>query len=254
MFDLDTGFNEIAAAFDRDPRSVLNRVPGVFVLDKPRGLTSAGLLERIKRLAGRRAVRRLKRLGHAGTLDPLATGVLLVTAGRATRLFDRLAALEKEYRAVVELGVETDSYDADGRITARHEGPLPSPEEVEAALARFTGRIMQVPPPFSAVKKSGRAAYELARKGEEVRLEPRPVEVRAIRDVRVEGGRVRFTVVCSRGFYVRSLAHDLGKVLGCGGMLAELERSRVGPFSIEDAVEPRVVAEAIREAAGEEEG
>ncbi len=125
---------------------------------------------------------------------------------------------------------------------------------MEAALARFTGRTMQVPPPFSAVKRSGRAAYELARKGEEVRLEPRPVEVRAIRDVRVEGGRVRFTVVCSRGFYVRSLAHDLGKVLGCGGMLAELERSRVGPFSIEDAVEPRAVAEAIREAAGEEEG
>lgn len=204
-------------------------VDGILNLNKPQGMTSHDVVDRV------RAVARQRRVGHAGTLDPMATGVLLVCLGRATRLAEYLMASPKIYRARIRLGTATDTYDAEGRVV--EERPVRvDRQEVEAALERFRGRILQVPPMYSAIKHKGQPLYRLARQGITVEREPRPVEIYDLRLIRWEPPDLTVEVTCSPGTYIRSLAHDLGQALGCGAHLAGLVRLASGDFRLEDAI------------------
>lgn len=202
---------------------------GVVVVDKPRGLTSHDVVAAARRALGE------KRIGHTGTLDPIATGVLPLACGRATRLVRFLTASDKEYDAEIRLGVATDTYDVTGREVTRSDR-VPARQEVAAALDTLTGEYLQAPPPYSAKKIAGRRAYELARA--DVAVQPAPVPVRAERlelvDLETNVASIRLT--CSAGFYVRSLAHELGIRLGVGACLETLRRTRSGQFDLHGAV------------------
>ena len=176
------------------------------------------------------------KVGHCGTLDPAATGLLVLVLGKFTLLSRKFSGEDKEYRARVRLGLETDSYDLDGEVVAEHDTSRITGEQVREALASFVGRIQQTPPMVSAVKVGGKKLYELARKGIEVERESKEIEIYSIDADHVELPCCDFTVRCSKGTYVRSLCHDLGRKLGCGGTLAGLRRLRSGQFRIEDAV------------------
>ncbi len=202
---------------------------GILNLDKPGGMTSHDVVRQVRRVTG------IRRVGHAGTLDPMATGVLLVCVGRATRLAEYMLMADKKYGATVRLGVETDTYDADGRVLSSNPVGI-SREEVEAALTEFSGPIDQVPPMYSAVKHRGRPLYAMARRGITVEREPRQVRISRVAMTDWSPPEFSFEVVCSAGTYVRSLAHDLGQSLGCGAHLTRLVRSRSGRFGLEDAV------------------
>ena len=236
---------------------------GVLVIDKPAGPTSHDVVARLRR------VLRERRIGHTGTLDPAATGVLPLVVGRATRLARFLSAADKRYDAVVRLGVSTDTYDAEGAIVgAPFGGELPSRDALAAALDAFRGRFLQQPPAYSAKKISGTRAYVLARRRGVRGTAPEankpgmaglvtassdvpdavPVTVHALELLTVDGDRVTLRLVCSAGFYVRSLAHDLGLRLGTGAHLAALRRTRSGEFGIEQAL-PLALAERDRDAA-----
>lgn len=204
---------------------------GLLLIDKPAGWTSHDVVARVRRLTGQ------PRAGHTGTLDPFATGLLVVCLGRATRLAEYLTAHEKVYVGEVVLGSETDTGDAEGQVVARGEVPELDEAIRSRVAARFTGRIGQVPPSYSAVKVGGRRAYDLARRGEAVELAPRTVDVFDLRLDWAGEGRLRMTVRCGPGTYVRSLARDLGRELGCGAHLAALRRMRSGRFRVEDAWE-----------------
>ena len=206
---------------------------GFLNIDKPGGVTSFDVVRAVRRVAGTRKV------GHAGTLDPLATGVLPIAIGDATRLVDELVGARKRYHAVLTLGVETDSYDCDGETVATADASGLTREAVEAAVEPFRGDSMQTPPAYSAVKRGGVPAYRAARSGKPHRLEPRPVTVHALQlvELRAAGDTFEVTidVECGKGFYVRSLAHDLGRALGVGGHVSALCRTAVGPFTVEEA-------------------
>jgi tRNA pseudouridine55 synthase len=202
---------------------------GILILDKPSGLTSHAVVSRV-----RRAIH-LRQVGHAGTLDPLATGVLVVCVGAATRISEYLAGHDKAYRATIRLGVETDTYDADGRVMANREVHVKR-EVVETALTKFMGPIEQVPPMHSAIKRAGRKLYELARAGIEVERPARPVTIHAIELLSFQSPELTLEVLCSAGTYVRSLAHDLGAALGTGAHLTALTRTASGPFTLDQAV------------------
>ena len=178
----------------------------------------------------------VKKAGHAGTLDPLASGVLLVLLGQAVRISEYLMDLPKTYGATVRLGVATDTYDSEGTTTQVAESGGVSREDVARALTAFVGEIEQTPPVFSAVKVKGEPAYRLARKGADVVLKPRPARIDRIELLRFEAPDVEIEVECGKGTYIRSLAHDLGQALGCGAHLAGLQRTRVGPFAVDSAV------------------
>jgi tRNA pseudouridine55 synthase len=203
---------------------------GLLVLDKTAGVTSFDAVSLVRRRLG------LTRVGHAGTLDPDATGVLPILLGEATKLMPYLADRDKEYVATLRLGVTTDTGDLGGRVLATTPVPPLSRADVEAACRPFVGRIKQVPPMYSAVHHGGRRLYELAREGVEVAREPREVVVHAIDVQDVGGAAVRLRVVCGKGTYLRALAVDLGATLGCGATVARLVRTRVGPFTLEEAV------------------
>ena len=207
---------------------------GFLNIDKPQGITSFDVVRQIRRAA------HMKRVGHAGTLDPLATGVLPVAVGDATRLVDELMGARKRYRAEMLLGRETDTYDTEGEVVAERDASGVSEQAVRAALVAFTGEIMQAPPAFSAIKRGGEPAYKAARRGDPLELEARPVVVYDLDVLALahEGTVTRLTldIRCGQGFYVRSLAHDLGVALGTGGTIAALRRTQVGPFLAEDAV------------------
>jgi len=202
---------------------------GVVVVDKPAGITSHDAVGRVRRILG------AGKAGHTGTLDPMATGVLPVCVGEATKLAAFLAADDKTYEVTMRLGVRTDTLDMTGRVLGEQE-PRVTGEDIRAVLEGFAGTITQVPPQYSAVKVRGRALYKWARKG--VHLEPpaREVEIRAIRLRAVEMPRVRFDVTCSKGTYVRTLCADMGERLGCGAALESLRRTASGRFRLEDAV------------------
>lgn len=201
---------------------------GVLSVDKPLELTSHDVVQKVRRLAG------IRRVGHAGTLDPLATGVLILALGRATRLLEYVVALPKTYEARVRLGQVSNTYDGEGEIV--EERPVTvGGADIEAALERFRGTFEQVPPMYSAVRKGGQRLYELARKGVEVEREAREVTVYEATLVQWEPPDAALRVVCSTGTYIRSLAHDLGQALGCGAYLAGLRRTAVGSFVIADA-------------------
>ncbi len=204
---------------------------GLLVLDKPAGITSRDAVDRAQRWLPRGT-----RVGHTGTLDPLATGVLVLCLGAATRLAEFVQDMAKIYRAVVRLGGRSDTDDADGTITSIDVTSPPDRAAVEQALRGFIGDIEQVPPAYSASRVSGRRAYDLARHGREVDLAARPVHVYAIDVLAYEYPRLEIEVRCGRGTYIRSLARDLGQRLGCGGFIVALRRTRVGPFTVEDAV------------------
>jgi tRNA pseudouridine55 synthase len=202
---------------------------GLLIIDKPGGCTSHDVVQRVRKLTGTR------RVGHGGTLDPDATGVLLVAVGQATRFFPFLAGAEKTYEGSIRFGYATDTYDAAGRPTSEERGFDVPQEAVRAAMRDFEGRSLQVPPPYSAKKLRGKPAYELARAGRKIRLEPAPVNVRSFRLRTYRPPFLDFEVRCSAGTYVRSLAHDLGLRLGCGAHLHSLRRTSVGPFTTEEA-------------------
>lgn len=205
-------------------------IHGWLCLDKPAGMTSTAAVNRV------RGITRARKVGHGGTLDPLATGVLPIALGEATKTVAYVMEGRKHYRFTIRLGEARTTDDAEGEVLARSE-LRPTNAEIEAALPRFVGRIEQVPPRFAAVKVEGERAYDLARRGEEIELAPRPVEVDCF-DLgeRLDADHAVFEVVCGRGTYVRALVRDLGEHLGCFAYVSALRRLRVGPFDVADAV------------------
>ena len=216
-------------------------VSGVLPLDKPEGPTSHDMVA-----VARRALKE-RRIGHTGTLDPFASGLLLLCVGRATRLAEFLTGLDKTYEAVARLGVATDSEDRDGTVISESdEWRGLDREAVEAALAGFSGAIEQVPPQFSAKKVGGEAMYKKARRGEHVELEARPVHIHEIELLELELPDVRFRVRCSSGTYIRSLARDLGEILGVGAHLTHLRRTAIGAFGLEGSLVPDTLEDPDR--------
>jgi len=221
--------------------NIKNVVSGVLVLDKPVGLTSHDVVQIIRRGTG------IRRAGHTGTLDPRASGVLVVLIGPAVRLSEFVSASDKRYQATIRLGASSDTYDAEGVVTS---APTTSFEDIteehfNEILQQFVGEIEQVPPPFSAVKVKGRRAYDMAREGEEVELLPRIINVYSLEILEWAPPEVVIDVYCSSGTYVRSLANDLGKSLGTGAYLVGLRRTKSGRFTLRDAVPLRRLQEAF---------
>lgn len=205
-------------------------VDGILNINKPPGMTSFEVVRLVRRLSWQRPV------GHAGTLDPMATGVLPVALGQATRVIPFIMDAEKTYLAEIELGVSTDTYDADGEVTQRLDSSHVTREQVQQALPSFVGTILQKPPMYSAVKHQGKRLYELARSGMEVEREPRRAEVSRLELVDWEPPCCTVVVDCGKGTYIRALAHDLGQSLGCGAHIRGLVRLRSGLFSIDDSL------------------
>jgi tRNA pseudouridine55 synthase len=203
---------------------------GLLLLDKPAGMTSRRVVDEVE--AWFPGVR----IGHAGTLDPLATGLLVLALGPATRLIEYVQRMKKTYRAGVRLGARSDTDDADGTVQPVAAPPVPTEDEVRRCLAAFVGEIDQVPPAHSAAHVGGQRAYTLARQGQAVRLAPRRVAVYAIHLVRYAFPDLEILVECSKGAYIRALARDIGERLGCGGLIATLQRTATGPFRVEDAL------------------
>ncbi len=202
---------------------------GLLLLDKAEGLTSNAALQRAKRILG------IKKAGHTGSLDPVATGLLVLLFGEATKVSDYILNADKSYRATLRLGQTTTTGDREGEIL--EEKPVAvNLAQVEALLPRFLGEISQIPPMYSAIKQGGKPLYELARKGIEVERAPRQVRIEGLRLVEFSGDRVVLDVDCSKGTYIRSLAMDLGAALGCGAHVEALRRTLTGPFKIEDAL------------------
>lgn len=200
------------------------------LIDKPLDWTSFDVIRKIRGMV------RIKKVGHAGTLDPLATGLLIVCTGKFTKRINEYMAQEKEYTGTITLGAVTPTYDLESEPVDFKDLSHLTRASLDEAVKQFTGPIEQVPPIHSAIKIGGKRVYELARKGKEVKLEPRPVVIHAFEIVEMRLPEVRFRVVCSTGTYIRSLANDLGVVLGCGGYLSELRRTRIGAFRVEDAM------------------
>jgi tRNA pseudouridine55 synthase len=205
-------------------------VSGVLLLDKPTGPSSNTVLQRAKRLLG------AARAGHTGTLDPLASGLLVIAVGEATKFSGGLLEADKAYRARLKLGVRTSTGDAEGSVLSRSPVAV-SENELRAALERFRGEIEQVPPMYAAIKHQGRPLYAYARRGELVARAPRRVAIRRLELEGLEGDTATVFVECSKGTYIRVLAEDIGAELGCGGHLAALERLAVGPFSLDQSIE-----------------
>jgi tRNA pseudouridine55 synthase len=201
---------------------------GLLIVDKPVGPTSHSVVNMVRRGTG------IRKVGHAGTLDPRASGVLVLCLGSATRLSEYLSTSDKTYEATVRFGASTRTYDADGEIT-RQTGISPTRQQIAAALTSFTGALEQVPPPFSAIKVKGRKAYELARNGTEIELEPRRITIYSLEIVSYQAPDLELSIRCSAGTYIRSLAHDLGEQLSCGAHLAALRRTQAGPFNLDSA-------------------
>ncbi len=202
------------------------------MIDKPLRWTSFDAVRKIRNLV------RTKKVGHAGTLDPLATGLLIICTGKFTKRINEFMAREKEYTGHFTLGATTPTYDLESEPENFVSLEGITEKMILDAAAKFTGEILQVPPAHSAIKVEGKRVYELARRGQDVKLEPRKVVIREFGITGIEGPRVQFKVVCSTGTYIRSLAHDFGQALGCGAYLSSLCRTRIGEFLLSDAVTP----------------
>ena len=218
---------------------------GVIVINKPSGMTSHDVVNRVRRILGEKSI------GHLGTLDPMATGVLPLVAGRLTRLAQFYTGSDKSYEGEIRFGFATDTYDADGDPCGDPCDVNLNLEQIREAAKAFTGRISQTPPPFSAKKIQGVPAYKLARKNKEVELKPVEVEVSSLQIISLEGDRAHFVMEVSSGTYVRSIAHDLGQKLGTGAHLASLNRTRSGEFRVEDAVTLEQLGEAMQSGTAE---
>jgi len=215
-------------------------VDGILNVNKPQGMTSFGTIAAVRRLTGER------RVGHAGTLDPEATGVLPICLGKGTKITKFLTDTTKVYHAEIELGRASDTYDSSGQTTQRGDPSGISQEQLKAALAAFQGRIQQTPPMYSAVKYRGKRLYELARAGIQVERPSRPVRIDRLELTDWQPPLITIEVVCGKGTYIRSLAHDLGQVLGCGANLKSLVRLRCGLFGIGDAISLTQLEDAAR--------
>jgi len=209
----------------------INTLNGIVVVNKPSGMTSHDVVARARRILG------LKRIGHAGTLDPLATGVLILLIGPSTKLFDKFMAFDKGYRATMILGKRTTTADVQGEIIEEKACDHITAAAVAEVLKEFEGEIEQVPPMVSALKVNGKRLYDLARQGIEVTREPRRVVISRIELLEFVSPQVSFALECSKGTYVRQVAEDAGERLGCGACISQIERTRVGSFSMDDAIE-----------------
>lgn len=203
---------------------------GIVLIDKPSGKTSFYLVSLLRRLT------QVKKIGHAGTLDPLASGVMVLLVGKNyTKLSDQFLTHDKAYHVKIELGSTSDSYDADGQISKVENGPIPSLEDIKTALENFQGEIEQTPPMYSAKKVGGKKLYELARQGIEIERKSTKVRVKTILK-NYDYPHVELEIDCSKGTYIRSIAHDLGQMLGCGGYVVNLIRTRSGPFTLQQCL------------------
>jgi tRNA pseudouridine55 synthase len=215
---------------------------GLLNVNKPRGKTSRWVVDQVKRLV------RPGKVGHVGTLDPLATGVLVVATGAATRLVGYVQQAPKRYRAEFVLGRTSDTEDIEGQVTELADPPTPNLTEIEFATARFVGEIQQRPPAFSAIKVSGKRAYALARKGQEVALEPRPVTIHRLTIIDYDYPRLTLDIECSSGTYIRSLGRDLAEFVGTGAVMSALERTSIGEFHVAHSIDVTLLtAENLRE-------
>lgn len=208
-----------------------NIVPsGVLLVDKDPGMTSHDVVAIARRSMG------IKKIGHCGTLDPMATGLLMLVVGRATKIQDLLMSEDKQYVGTITLGTATTTQDAEGDVVEEREVGVLGENVIRRAFEKYSGNFEQIPPMVSAIKKDGVPLYKLARKGKEVKRDPRPVYVTDYELRKISLPQIDFTVSCSKGFYVRSYAHDIGDTLGCGGHLSALRRTRSGEFTLERAV------------------
>ena len=205
-------------------------IQGILIIDKPEGLTSHDVVQKVRRIYS------IRQVGHAGTLDPIASGVLVLLIGSATRIAQYLQEDDKEYHLVLKLGVETDTQDITGEILGEADPFSVTEDDLKTVMDRYKGTISQVPPAFSAVKRAGQPLYKLARQGVRVQADPRNVTVYSIEISRVDLPHVSMEVVCSKGTYMRTLCHDIGRDLGVGGCMESLIRVRSGRFSLDDAV------------------
>jgi tRNA pseudouridine55 synthase len=219
----------------------------VLLIDKPIGWTSFDVVNKVRyKLKHRLQIKKIK-VGHAGTLDPMATGLLVLCTGKATKKLHKYQGLEKEYAGTIRLGATTPSYDSETEIEHRFPTDHITPEMIEQARRQFLGDIEQVPPMFSAIKVDGQPLYKKARKGEKVKIDPRPVHISRFDLTRIDLPDIDFLVHCSKGTYIRSLAHDFGQALQSGAYLTALRRTKVGKFRIEEAWKLEDLIEYIEE-------
>ncbi|MBD1397598.1 tRNA pseudouridine(55) synthase TruB [Pontibacter sp. JH31] len=202
----------------------------VLLLDKPLTWTSFDVVKKVRNTL------RVKKIGHAGTLDPLASGLLILCTGKFTKRIDEIQAQEKEYTGTITLGQTTPSYDLETPVSETRDTSHLTEEDIKTAANSFVGTIEQIPPIYSAVMVDGKRAYDLARKGKEAELKSRTITIKAFDITQIEGAVVSFKVICTKGTYIRSLAHDLGQKLGCGAHLSSLVRTRIGDYKLEDAL------------------
>jgi tRNA pseudouridine55 synthase len=213
----------------------------VILIDKPLRWTSFDAVKKIRIVTG------VSKVGHAGTLDPLATGLLIICTGNFTKKISEYMGMEKEYTGSITLGATTPTFDLESEPEDFRSITNITAGEIYATAKRFTGELFQVPPAHSAIKKEGKPVYLLARKGKEVELEPRKIEISLFEIVRITLPEIHFKVVCSTGTYIRSLANDVGRALGTGGYLSSLRRTRIGDFLVDDALSPQQFEEKIKE-------
>ncbi len=204
--------------------------PGILLVDKPSGITSHDVVDAVRKKF------KIKQVGHAGTLDPLATGVLVLLIGKATKLFSRFSALDKKYQATLKLGVSTITGDTEGAIISEKDFQSVSEQMIHQAFAAFQGTILQSPPMVSALRHKGKRLYELARQGEKIEIAPRTITVYDIRATHIDLPLIHFLIHCSKGTYVRKIAEDIGEKLGCGACITEIRRVAIGALSIEQCV------------------
>lgn len=202
----------------------------ILLLDKPLTWTSFDVVKKVRNTL------RVKKIGHAGTLDPLASGLLILCTGKFTKRIDEIQAQEKEYTGTITLGQTTPSYDLETPVSESKDISHLTSEDIQAAGNSFVGTIEQIPPIYSAVMIDGKRAYDLARKGKEAEMKPRTITIKAFEITNIEGAVISFKVICSKGTYIRSLAHDLGQKLGVGAHLSALVRTRIGEYKLEDAL------------------
>ncbi|MCW3150668.1 tRNA pseudouridine(55) synthase TruB [Stutzerimonas stutzeri] len=225
-------------------KRVRRDVSGIILLDKPRGFTSNAALQKVRWLLN------AEKAGHTGSLDPLATGVLPLCFGEATKFSQYLLDADKGYETVMQLGVTTTTADAEGEVLERKPVAV-TREQLEALLPRFRGDIQQIPPMYSALKRDGQPLYKLARAGEVVEREPRSVNIARLELLALDGDKARLAVACSKGTYIRTLVEDLGRLLGCGAHVAELRRTQAGPFSLAQTVTLETLEQAHAEGGAE---
>ncbi len=211
---------------------------GILIVNKPSGMTSHDVVSFVRRKFNMRQV------GHAGTLDPLATGVLIILLGRSTKLFSKFVTYDKAYQATLILGIKTKTADIQGEIIARLPYDHVTQEKTQEVIQEFIGDIEQIPPMVSAIKIRGKRLYQLAREGIEVEREPRKIKIKKLQLTDFQSPQLKFYLECSKGTYVRKLAEDIGERLGCGACITKIERTKVGPFGIEDAVTLSKLTEA----------